>query len=207
MLKTIFHKILATTALCLAAMGLNGCIVSNIGGTIRDTGEEKTAVDTNNPVGGVVYRKKGEQYNFQLIMQAPEVVYRGRDGLITDNLVHDCYLGCPEVKETGRRLWVQVDSQGDYDFLNGPPSPEWEKVEARYVWRTQGNRLRPYQTRETCSKTLLTILAAPFDYAIDPVLSVGYTTLWYCGEILALPFWALSQDAPPPAQVGCSVAE
>ena len=201
-----FHRILATTALCLAAMGLNSCIISNIGGTIRDLGEEKTAVDTNNPVGGVVYRKKGEQYNFQLIMQAPEVVYRGRDGLITDNMVHDCYLGCPELKETGRNLWVQVDSD-DYDFLNGPPSPEWEKVKARNIRRTPANRLRPYKTQETCNKTLLSILAAPFDYAIDPVLSVGYTTLCYCGEILALPFWALSQDASPPAQVGYSVAE
>jgi len=200
------RRILTTTALCLAVLGLNSCIISNIGGTIRDMGEEKTAVDTNNPVGGVVYRKKGEQYNFQLIMQAPEVVYRGRDGLITDNLVHDCYLGCPELKETGRNLWVQVDSD-DYDFLNGPPSPEWEKVKARNIRRTPANRLRPYKTQETCNKTLLSIIAAPFDYAIDPVLSVGYTTLWYCGEILALPFWALSQDAPPPAQVGYSVAE
>lgn len=200
-------RILATTDLCLAAVGLSSCIVSNIGGTIRDMGEEKTAVDTNNPVGGVVYRKKGEQLNFQLIMQAPEVVYWGRDGLITDNLVHDCYLGCPELKETGRHLWVQVDSRGDYDFLNGSPSPEWEKVKAWNIWRTSANRLRPYKTQEICNKTLLSILAAPFDYAIDPVLSVGYTTLWYCGEILTLPFWALSQDAPPPAQVGYSVAE
>lgn len=206
MTKPTILRILTSTALCLAVLGLNSCIISNIGGTIRDMGEEKTAVDTNNPVGGVVYRKKGEQYNFQLIMQAPEVVYRGRDGLITDNLVHDCYLGCPELKETGRNLWVQVDSD-DYDFLNGPPSPEWEKVKARNIRRTPANRLRPYKTQETCNKTLLSIIAAPFDYAIDPVLSVGYTTLWYCGEILALPFWALSQDAPPPAQVGYFVAE
>lgn len=204
---TPFYKILTTTTLCLAAMGLNSCIVSNIGGTIRDMGEEKTAVDTNNPVGGVVYRKKCEQHNFQLIMRAPEIVYRSKDGLITDNLVHDCYLGCPELKETGQLLWVRVDSRGDYDFLNGPPSSEWEKVKAWNIWRTPANRLRPYKTHETCNKTLLSILAAPFDYAIDPVLSVGYTTLWYCGEILTLPFWALSQDAPPPAQVGYSVAE
>ncbi|MBR1981942.1 MAG: hypothetical protein IKA23_04245 [Akkermansia sp.] len=200
-------RILTTTVLCLAAMGLNSCIVSNIGGTIRDMGEEKTAVDTNNPVGGVVYRQKGEQRHFQLIMQAPEIVYRGKDGLITDNLVHDCYLGCPELKETGRHLWVRVDSRGDYDFLNGPPSPEWEKVKAWNIWRTPANRLRPYKTHETCNKTLLSILAAPFDYAIDPVLSVGYTTLWYCGEILTLPFWALPWDAAPPAHVRYSVSE
>lgn len=195
------HTILFQLSVVLCALGLNSCIISNIGGTIRDMGEEKTAVDTNNPVGGVVYRKKGEQHNFQLIMQAPELVYRGRDGLITDNLVHDCYLGCPEIRETGRHLWVQVDSQGDYDFLNGPPSSEWEKVKAWNIRRTPANRLRPYKTQETCNKTLLSILAAPFDYAIDPVLSVGYTTLWYCGEILTLPFWALPQDAQLPEQI------
>ncbi len=59
MMKNFFPKILTTAALCLAAgLLLNSCMISNIGGTIRDMGEEKTAVDTNNPVGGVVYRKK-----------------------------------------------------------------------------------------------------------------------------------------------------
>lgn len=63
------HKILAITALCLAAgLLLNSCMISNIGGTIRDMGEEKTAVDTNNPVGGVVYRKNST-YDTQVIMQ------------------------------------------------------------------------------------------------------------------------------------------
>ncbi len=185
---TIFRKILTTTALCLAAMGLSSCIVSNIGGTIRDMGEEKTAVDTNNPVGGVVYRKKGEQYKFQRIMQAPEVVYRGRDGLILDNKVRFCCFGCPEVKETGRTLWVQVDSAGDYTLLTSTPSPEWKKEEFSQIWRTPANRLRPYKTRETCNKTLLSAIAVPFDYAIDPALTVGYSTLW----ILSLPFaWVL----------------
>ena len=122
-------RILTTTALCLAAgILLNSCMISNIGGTIRDMGEEKTAVDTNNPVGGVVYRKNST-YDSQVIMQAPEVVYRGRDGLIRDNKGGFCCFGCPEVKETGRTLWVQVDSTGAYTLLTAAPSHEWKKEE------------------------------------------------------------------------------
>ena len=109
MFLSTIHRIIVSTALSLAAMGLNSCIVSNIGGTIRDMGEEKTAVDTYNPVGGVVYRKKGEQHKFQRISQAPEVVYRGRLGLIYDNKGWFCAFGCPEVRETGRQLWVLSD--------------------------------------------------------------------------------------------------
>lgn len=188
MMKNFFPKILTTAALCLAAgTFLNSCMISNIGGTIRDMGEEKTAVDTNNPVGGVVYRKNST-YDSQVIMQAPEVVYSGRDGLIRDNKGGFCCFGCPEVKETGRTLWVQVDSTGAYTLLTAAPSHEWKKEEFSQIWRTPANRLRPYKTRETCNKTLLSAIAVPFDYAIDPALTVGYSTLW----ILSLPFvWVL----------------
>ena len=47
----LLRQIIASIATCLAAgAGLCSCIVSNIGGTIRDRGVEKTAVDIHLPV-------------------------------------------------------------------------------------------------------------------------------------------------------------
>lgn len=137
------QRILTTTALCLAAgLLLNSCMISNIGGTIRDMGEEKTAVDTNNPVGGVVYRKNST-YDSQVIMQAPEVVYRGRDGLIRDNKGGFCCFGCPEVKETGRTLWVQVDSTGAYSLFD---RSSFSRMEKRRVFSNMANSCKPSST-------------------------------------------------------------
>ena len=186
------------TLLLVAAMLLCSCI-SNIGGTIRDGAEEKIAVDTQRPVGGVVYRNSRDVAE---MMQAPEVVFRNRYGLIYDLFVYDCYLGCPESADTGRLLWVKKSPDGDYVVQDGPPSAVWKPVQLKEfpAAPARAHRLKPYDTREDGSKTLRTLLAAPFDYAIDPVLTVGMNATMFTAEVLSFPFQLLYHAAVGPAE-------
>lgn len=187
---------IALRKLCLlaAAVLLSSCI-SNIGGTIRDGAEERIAVDTQRPVDGVVYRNK---QSVAEVMQAPEVVFRKRYGLIYDLFVYDCYLGCPEITDTGRQLWVRVNPDGKYTLLDGPPTTAWKPMKLMYqpTTPTAAHRLNPYATRDVGSKTLRSVLAAPFDYVVDPVLTIGCNSLLFCGSVVSLPFWWIVPAEP-----------
>ena len=175
--------------LAVAALILSSC-VSNIGGVIRDGAVEQVAVDTGRPVGGVVYQNR--KYASE-VMQAPEVVYHGRDGMLYDVFVHDCYLCCPEVKDTGRQLWVRKSPDGEYSLLEEPPSADWKPVLLKNTPTvpTRAYRLKPYATRVVGSKALRSVLAAPFDYVIDPLLTVGVNATLLAGELLVFPFQML----------------
>lgn len=53
------------------------------------------------------------------------------------------------------------------------------------------------------------VLAAPFDYALDPVLTIGMNAAMFVAEVLTLPFQLLyySVAAPAEAEHYHSVAE
>ena len=70
-MKTIFHKILATTALCLAAVGVSSCVRSDLGNTIDSIGKtvakplpSRMGRDVCSPFECTVelYRKDGQLY-------------------------------------------------------------------------------------------------------------------------------------------------
>lgn len=193
--------------LAMASLILSSCIC-DIGGVIRAGAVQNVAVDTNRPVNGIVYQNR--KYASE-VMLAPEVIYHGRDGMVYDLIVHDCYLGCPDVKDSGRQLWVRKGPDGDYVLLEGPPSAAWKPVPLKEIpaTPTRANRLKAYDTREVGSTALRAVLAAPFDYALDPVLTIGMNATMFVAEVLTLPFQLLYYSVAAPAEAECyhSVAE
>ena len=172
----------------IVACMLNNCVVSDIGGTIRSRGEQHFSVDRGRPE--VVYL---DADSLRRRMLAPEVTYRGQHhGLVYDNLTNASWLGEPEVTDTGRLLWVEDIgwTHSSYE-LTTAPSGEWKRVERKKTFTTPLRELSPHETKQVGNRTLRTILAAPFDYLIDPALTLTYTGLFYCGELVWLPFFAV----------------
>ena len=62
--------------------------------------------------------------------------------------------------------------------------------------KSTANRLSPYETRDCGNEMAMILLAAPFDYAIAPLLTVAYNSFFCCADLLLLPFRAVQTAQP-----------
>ena len=182
------HALIPLAAAALPAL-LPSCSW-NIGERIRSSTALYVGADTRHPVGGELYalpedRAIGNRYAY-----VPEVTYRTKPAWVDKPV----YFGAPrescDITPTGRTILVRYGHhRGAGETVERveklpegciicPPEPGKEP------YRRANGTLRPQtdhelgdfeDARRTRGSTGAKIAAAPFDYVVDPVMTVGTT--------------------------------
>ncbi len=196
--RLIFPFFVAAAAMLLTSCA--GWVQWNVGGRIRAGSATHAGADIHGPT--IEYEKKGNK-DAPTYCRAPEVLYRTkpaiikwRDPFFPDN--EDAY----DIRPTGRKL---LFCRKDRRLVSAVP----QGYEATYqpgckCGRTNFNssELGSFESPQTSRGSISAQLAAaPFDFFIDPALSVittaGAYTGMTCAGILLLPVVLINPDAFP----------
>ncbi len=186
-------------------MVLPSCIRSHIGSNIRQVQEVRLGVDANNPIDGRVYEVEGgKRY-----VPAPEVSYRVDSPIISGagwpfaQLVGISSVRYPviDIQPTGRVLIVECEGS----VVLRPVAVTQElPAEAKLIYTEQKRgdlTLKDelfgcfsYQQKAGFWRTMA---AVPFDFAIDPALSVVGSTVDFTANtfivlFIWLPHWIIT---------------
>ncbi len=189
-----------TLGLLVPCLAFTSCVRTHIGEYIRSYSATYVGVDLFN------HKKRYSSSNgLANYFYAPEVTYRMRPCSIID--AEGVNGGFPprnafDVKETGRYHWVKVhvfsiSDDGNYEILKSLPEGCTSIEDSRTasgrrpqpLWNTFLGDY-PFEPRSRGSIGAQ-MLAAPFDFVIDPVLSVVLSPLW-------LPFWYIQEPTSYP---------
>ncbi len=186
--------------LCAAALLLPSCtgwVESNIGTCIRESGLVHTAADVRHPVDGTIYQTTAQRKAQKGYVRAPEITYRMSHPLFIHYDVKGMAWDIPEpydIRPTGRQHCALVSCAND-----GNPG-KLEKIVERIPAHA---RPRPARGNEERAPWLHDLgeppspswwryaAAAPFDYALEPLITITANVTEYVGGLVILPFWLL----------------
>ncbi len=164
----------------LVLLCLSSCVELQVGAVIREPARYATAVDASKPLHKKAYRISKDEY----VYQAPVIRGAYQQRLIYMNMGNEhkfpsYYTGSK--KATGEWRWVRVRRDQSGTFLVTPldqrPSLKKAKLVDTSHFRYEGELSFNYG--ESRSSGTRRLLAAPFDYVIDPIASVPLTALGY----------------------------
>ncbi len=219
-----FHAILIAAAVLLLP-GLSSCTYSNIGSCIRNSGLVHTGVDVRHPVDGKMYqtpeqRRAREGKAKEAYVRAPELSYRLNHPLfISYNIKGDFNKPEPyDIRPTGKTRLALARNLIETLPGGGTKATPWlfrKSVEsipasARAYTVKSHPEDRPAleddlpQPRPAWWRYAA---AAPFDYLIDPAITVVWNTASYTVSLAALPLvmtwesisYQYFSEPPPPA--------
>ncbi len=173
-------KLLPLSALVL--LSLPSCLLLQTGAIIRHPARYAEAVDASKPLQNQAYKISDNQY----VYQAPVI-----QGALQKPLLYT-FKSAPyrtkHQKATGTWHWVKIyrHKKGSFQatLLNQKPKLKGAKLVDTSRFSYTGNVPFDFGTQRTT--TTRRILAAPFDYVIDPILSISLT-----GGILAVAPFAI----------------
>ncbi len=187
-----------TALLCLV---LSGCAQYNLGQRIREGGEIHTGVDVLSPAQGKLYRTPGMAEAHTAYAQLPEVTCRLQTPIITTPADSDGerrrVRNATPTGQTRAALILCASSDG---ATRQTPEPRSfiklvDTIPADALPIDAGKAAEGAQEQPGSYGWLSTtecgwgrrLAAAPFDYAIDPVLSAAHTILAVPVAIVATP--------------------
>ncbi len=202
-------KKLAAILVCAAALLLPSCVQWNIGQRIREGGEIHTGVDILHPVDNTLYRTSAMRKDGTALARAPEVTYCVYSPLLTLVGEKDGSRHAAKVTPTGRTRVARLRCE-DMNMLSLYPEhtprefielAEGIPTNAEACPKGSGGKFdtpkygRPDTygslTEPTQPSMARRLAAAPFDYLIDPALSVTHTLVNVPLFIVAAPFGIL----------------
>ncbi len=192
--------------LLAAALLLNSCIFSNIGKRIRQGGEIHTGLDMSTPADGKLYQTPAQRRKSEAYMVATEYTYVWREPFFCTH-----YLFAPgwpsasksHFRPTGRQRPVRITCQ------DGSPLSLLEVVDAIPAAARPapakksglpGGRLMDSSYPISPTPTWRRVVAAPFDYVVDPVLTFALSSV-YMPCVLLWDSWNQTQEIPGPAVI------
>ena len=199
--------------IALLPLSLVSCTYSNFGSCIRNSGLTHTGVDVRHPMDGKVYRtpaqRKVDEFSEAWgYVRAPELSYRlDHPFFISYNIKGDHNEPEPyDIRPTGK---VRLALAGGYDRPSSfKKSVESIPANARACSVKPNKESKPVldddqpQPRPSWWRY---VAAAPFDYLIDPVITVAWNTTTYTVSLAATPFLLAyeslsmqTQATPPP---------
>ncbi len=171
-------RLLPLTAFCLLL--LPSCVLrSNIGHNIREAGELCTSVSLR-PVNDTIYMTPGQRKASPGVTTAyarlPEVTFRCKSHCFA---AHSYQRTCEDIRPTGKVRTALVACQGTGCPYNVKAFVEEIPANARASTPTELPEAQIIHDERTLPHTQTSwgrrLAAAPFDYLIDPVLTVGLT--------------------------------
>ncbi len=197
---------------CVAVLLLSSCTYSNIGSCIRNSGLTHTGVDVRHPVDGKMYQTPALRKAKTAYVRAPELCYRLNHPLyIACNIKGDCTVPEPyDIRPTGRVRLALAKTDSDDAPWRFRESVEVIPADARAYTVREGYKDKPEleddrsQPRPAWWRY---VAAAPFDYLLDPAITVVWNVTVYPLSFAALPFLLTfeeisyqtqSQPVPPP---------
>ncbi len=201
-MKRFFYLFVCAAVILLV---FPSCIQWNIGECIREAGQIHTGVDICHPVDGKVYSipTPGVNNCKDYFVKAQEVTYRRRPPLFSND--YDLFWGAlgvacapeeaVEVQPTG---WIFVAAIScDSDMLPLSFKKQVDAIPASATARPVGNVVSSENkspldygsVSHTEASATRKLAAAPFDYVVDPILTVGHSTLTVAGLIVTSPIW------------------
>ncbi len=196
----------------LSLLLLNSCLELQVGEIIRCPERQYDSIDATQPHKQTVYRVSSDEY----IFQAPVVSSEQGARLFHVNIFSDAISSRwykTEPKATGELLWLRakrypkaktftlqlLDKKPDLSRTTPIDSSKFSFI---------GDAGFPYPSNpREFTTTTRSILAAPFDYVIDPIASVPLTLAYYTGSIVAIPFVVLMSEPVKPYQIETQSAE
>ncbi len=189
--------LLAAASLLLSSCVHPSCLLVNwhIGENIRLAGEKHIGVEVTQPVDGKIYRPRGEDAWGTAYLYAPEIRYTLGTTLVDSACFGIIWGGgslfVREMEPTGQvhlvRAWRTRSRATRFEQTVEAIPPGCEPLSVP----EEPHRIFADVTYGSLSHTEVglgrTLAAAPFDYVIDPLLTVGSTALTLGGAVLALP--------------------
>ncbi len=184
-------------ALSLTAIILPSCVQFSIGGAIKHPVKESQELVTWELVTGRVYQVAPNEYVSQVYESIQQEHYP----------IVDTYLqGIKDYPHTtseksGKKVWLKICLSGvSYQTEALSQAPDLSKAKRlRYGIKDMPKSGYVHLSPITQTSWWKVAAAAPFDYAIDPVLSIGGTVVYWSGMVVASPFLYVlaSQSAEP----------
>ncbi len=180
---------------------LSSCMELQIGEVIRCPMQTASTIDASKPYKNVAYRVSADEY----VYQAPVVTRTLESRSIYLNLLNphksSKYYRSP-MKATGERRWVRVTRERNSTIFNAkaleaaPDLSRTRKVDAS-SFSYEGEPVFPFAYMSDRTTMTRRILAAPFDYVIDPIVSIPLTVTTYAAVIVVVPLsyaWTISES-------------
>ncbi len=185
----------------LALLTLSSCVELQVGAVIREPARYATAVDASKPQHKKAYRISKDEY----VYQAPVIRGAYQPRLIYMNMGNEgkfsrYYAGSK--KATGEWRWVRVrrDHTGTFRVTHLDKRPHLKKAKLVDTSHFSYVGKLSFNYGESRSSGTRRLLAAPFDYVIDPIASVPLTALGYGVFALGAPVGIIGsqfQDSNP----------
>ncbi len=198
---------LGISGCALILLLLPSCVQCHIGQRIREGGVLHTGVNILHPVDGKLYRTPAMRKDNTAIARAPEVTYCVYSPLLTLVGEQDSYRIAGKVTPTGQTRVVRMHCEKEYkqcslypantprqfiELAKGIPANAEAcpvgKAEKIGVSKSENPDIYGSLTEPTKPGIARRLAAAPFDYLIDPVISVAHTAINVPFFIIAAPF-------------------
>ncbi len=178
---------------------LNSCLELQVGEIIRCPERQYQSIDATQPHQQIAYRVSSNEY----IFQAPVVTCKQKAKLLYFNIFG---LGDSsrwyqtEAKATGELQWVSAkrpkkSANFTLTLLDKKPDlSRTSRVDSSKVVFAWGINFPYPDNLRDFTTTKQSLLAAPFDYVIDPVASVPLTVACYTGALVVIPFVMISES-------------
>ncbi len=190
------------TTLSLSPLFLmSSCLELQVGEVIRCPERQYYSIDASQPHEKIAYRVSNNEYVFQ----AP-VVSSGQGAKLVFFNVFDLGMSSrfyqSDANATGELRWLRAKRSRNSDnftlqlLSKKPDLSRTSRVDST-KFKFIGNPNFPYPSNpRDFTTTSRAILAAPFDYVIDPIASVPLTLTYYTGALIVSPFAILLSQAP-----------
>lgn len=179
-------------ALSLSAILLPSCVQFSIGGAIKHPVKESRELVTWELVTGHVYQVAPNEY----VVQVHESIQQEHYPIVDTYMQGIKDYPRTTSKKSGKEVWLKICLAGDSvqtEALSQAPDLSTAK-RLRNGIKDMPQSGYVHLSPITQTPIWEIAAAAPFDYAIDPVLSISGTVVYWSGMVIASPFLYFSAN-------------